>query len=142
MKKYIGVKLIKAEPQTERVLSQNEEAREGYRVIYDNNYESWSPKDVFEKAYYELDRKNKVTITQEDVDGFFKKVESIKQGKKTTVTTVTLINGFEIIEASSCVDPDNFDMEIGEKICIDRIKNKVWELLGFLLQTGIGGFKK
>jgi len=28
--------------------------REGYKVVYEDNYISWSPKDVFEKAYKEI----------------------------------------------------------------------------------------
>lgn len=51
IKEYIGVKYIKAEPQTkERV--------QGYKVFYPQPngsfYESWSPKEVFENSYKEL----------------------------------------------------------------------------------------
>ena len=28
---------------------------DGYKVVYEGGYESWSPKDVFEKAYHEVD---------------------------------------------------------------------------------------
>jgi hypothetical protein len=63
MKEYIGVKLIKAEPMKKRinVEKSNNDAPEkweevdGYRVIYKDGYESWSPKDVFEEAYKPLD---------------------------------------------------------------------------------------
>lgn len=44
MKKYIGVKLIEAEPMTNK-------DKEGYKVVYPDGYVSWSPKEVFEKAY-------------------------------------------------------------------------------------------
>jgi len=47
MKKYIGTKTIQAEPAVK-------DGREGYRVIYPDGYESWSPKEVFEEAYHEL----------------------------------------------------------------------------------------
>jgi hypothetical protein len=47
---------------------------------------------------------------------------------------VTLINGFEITEASACVDPVNYDEKIGEEICLSKIKDKIWFLLGFLMQ--------
>jgi hypothetical protein len=68
-----------------------------------------------------------------------KKVESRKFGEKTTITHVTLINGFELTETSSCVDPKNFNMELGEKICLDKIKNQIWSYLGFMLQSGLHG---
>ena len=60
MKRYIGTKIIDAEPMTEQefLASQgagnNQENRPGYKVIYPDGYVSWSPKDVFEKAYHEL----------------------------------------------------------------------------------------
>lgn len=64
MKKYIGTKEIMAEPMNEciavekgfaRPNTDNHEWRSGYHVQYTNpdgsTYDSWSPKDVFEKAY-------------------------------------------------------------------------------------------
>ena len=67
MKKYLGVKVIQAEPMTHGEFSlkkygndnstefgiKNKDT-EGYLVQYDNEYTSWSPKDVFEKAYKEI----------------------------------------------------------------------------------------
>ena len=61
MKKYIGTKQIEAEPMTrgdawgkhllrEKPSTENFDD-EGYHVRYEDGYESWSPKDVFEKAY-------------------------------------------------------------------------------------------
>ncbi len=63
MKKYIGVKQISAKPMTmgeayengllqkNRTITEDEKMLDGYYVEYDNGYVSWSPKDVFEKAY-------------------------------------------------------------------------------------------
>ncbi len=62
-------------------------------------------------------------------------------GKKTCVVQAVLNNGFTITESAACVDPENYDEEIGKSICMDKIESKIWELLGFLLQTGIGGVK-
>ena len=61
MKKYIGTKQIEAESMTrgdawgkhllrEKPSTENFDD-EGYHVRYEDGYESWSPKDVFEKAY-------------------------------------------------------------------------------------------
>ena len=85
--------------------------------------------------------KSKVSISQQMVDDFIKKVEVQTIGEKTTLVHVTLANGFAITEATSCVDPENYSEEIGAEICMERIKNKVWELLGFLLQTAVNGVK-
>lgn len=61
MKKYIGTKLVQATPAirkggkvylpTDAIPRTMEVAEEGYKVVYEDGYESWSPKDVFEKAY-------------------------------------------------------------------------------------------
>ena len=50
-----------------------------------------------------------------------------------------LRNGFEIVESSACVSPENYDEALGREICLKKIKDKVWGLLGFLLQTAVGG---
>ena len=52
-----------------------------------------------------------------------------------------LKNGFEIVESSSCVSPENYDEAMGREICMEKIKDKVWMLLGFLLQTAANGVK-
>ena len=82
-------------------------------------------------------------VTQEQVDKLFN--ESEKETwcvfGKSFVLAVKLTNGFTIIEDASCVDTANFDIEIGKKIAEERIKNKIWELEGYLLQTAIGGIK-
>lgn len=67
MKTYIGVKIVKAKPATKaeflaladepRKISEGNTDAEGYIVKYPDGYVSWSPKDVFEKAYRELDCK-------------------------------------------------------------------------------------
>lgn len=62
MKKYIGTKVIKAEPMTlteaQKVLGREIKPatveEDGYLVEYQNGYKSWSPKSVFEEAYREV----------------------------------------------------------------------------------------
>lgn len=60
--------------------------------------------------------------------------EDKKMGQKTTVLCSTLPNGFEIVTSSSCVDPDNYDHEVGLMQCQSRFEDKLWELEGYLLQ--------
>ena len=62
MKKYIGTKVIMAEPMTmteaqkvlSRELTQSNIEEDGYLVEYEIGYKSWSPKSMFEKAYREV----------------------------------------------------------------------------------------
>ena len=135
MKKYIVCELVEAE-----------ESGDGYRVYHKDDMEAYCPKELFDKVYIEVnDNKNLpsgVSIGQQMVDDFIEKVESMTMGEKTTVTQITLKNGFIITESSSCVDPKNYSMEIGEEINLEHAKNKIWELLGFLLQTAYHGFEK
>lgn len=76
-------------------------------------------------------------VTQEDIDKIlantFIKIE--QYGEKTTVLMATLPNGFVIVESSSCVDPANFDMKIGEQICMEHLVDRIWELEGYRLQS-------
>lgn len=54
-----------------------------------------------------------------------------------TIVILKLRNGFEVIGQSSCVDPVNFDKEIGANIARDNAVNKLWELEGYLLKQRI-----
>ena len=80
--------------------------------------------------------------TKKNVDNFIKNIKISTIGEKTTLVIATLINDFEIIESSSCVDVANYNETLGAEICVERIKNKIWEFLGFLLQTAKEGIKK
>ena len=66
-------------------------------------------------------------------------VETTTLGDKTTVVRAVLRNGFEIVESSACVSAENYDEAMGREICLEKIKDKVWMLLGFLLQTAVHG---
>ena len=44
MRAYIGTKIVRAEP-AEKL------GQPGYKVVYADGYESWSPKDTFEASY-------------------------------------------------------------------------------------------
>ena len=55
MKKYIGTKMISAEPcKAWKDAGGHKIGDDGYKVIYKDGYESWSPADVFEEAYREI----------------------------------------------------------------------------------------
>lgn len=154
MKQYIGTKLIEAEP-AYRVdgkvvtLAENKvpcgyKIERGYKVRYADGYESFSPQGVFESAYLPLEVNGMLktaapSISAEMVERFIDHHETVTMGGKTTVVRAVLKNGFEIVESSSCVSAENYDEKLGEEICMERIRNKIWELLGFLLQTAVGG---
>ena len=52
LKTYIGVKIVQGEPQDCPKDSHKSKVGDpGFKVIYDNDYVSWSPEDVFKDAY-------------------------------------------------------------------------------------------
>lgn len=80
-------------------------------------------------------RKN--TVTKEQIESILKKSEFICETHfdKCTVLTCRLPNGFTITESSACVDPKNYDKSIGREACMSKIRNKLLELEGYLLQN-------
>lgn len=154
MKQYIGTKLIEAE-KAYRVDGKTvvlpddgvpcgSKVERGYKVRYADGYESFSPQGVFESAYLPLEvngmlKTKAPSISAEMVERFIDHHETVTMGGKTTVVRAVLKNGFVIVESSSCVSAENYDEKLGEEVCMERIMNKVWELLGFLLQTAVGG---
>lgn len=95
---------------------------------------------VEEKPKAEEDHiKFKNKITGSDVDNIISKskIMSTTAFDKCTIVACQLPNGFVVVETSSCVDPANYDEELGFNACMNRIKDKVWELEGYLLQSNL-----
>ena len=83
----------------------------------------------------------KNSITQKEIDDLISKSQIKIQTVfgKCTVVSIQLPNGFVIVESSSCVDPINYSEITGATICINKIKDKLWELEGYKLQNELGG---
>ena len=153
MRKYIGTKLVEAEPAWrlngklytwDALPDSADHAEAGYRVRYPDGYESWSPWAVFEAAYLRVNpdgecKTGAPSVSPGMVEDFLRETWTETLGEKTTVVRAVLRNGFEIVESSSCVSPENYDEAMGREICLEKIRDKVWELLGFLLQTAVNG---
>lgn len=90
LKKYIGTKEVMAAPMDEvtavtkgfaRKNEDNHEWRSGYHVQYTNpdgsTYDSWSPKDVFEKSYQVAeDFKDRLIIEFKELKERFNKLDA------------------------------------------------------------------
>ena len=151
MKHYIGVKAVKASPMTRgeynlyrgwTIPLDENPADEGYLVEYDTGYQSWSPKKAFERSYLELTEENK--ITNDVLDRFIGNgaISHQQVDAKTTLVRMEPRTGFVQYETSSCVDPRNYDHELGLNIATERLKNKLWPMLGFVLQWARYGLRK
>lgn len=53
--------------------------------------------------------------------------------QRTTFCVITLANGFSVTGQSACVDPANFNPQIGRDIAFRKARDELWPLLGFRL---------
>lgn len=79
-------------------------------------------------------------VTEEEVKENMQDVicnTAIEFDKPVTYITVRMKNGFTLRESTTCVDPANYSEEIGKQICLEKIKDRVWFLLGYALQDKV-----
>lgn len=94
LKQYIGTKMVKAEPMSKSAAvakgwarpSEGNEDVPGYHVRYTNpdgsTYDSWSPKEVFEKSYQIAeDFKDRLIIEFKELKERFNKLDAFLNGK-------------------------------------------------------------
>lgn len=148
--KAIGVKMVDLTPMSARnakeagyrvTESQWSINIDGYKVEYPDGYSSWCPKAVADKAYFQLAKPMGNSLTPVDINNFIKDIEVKTVGVKTTQVLVTAKTGFESVGTSSCVDANNYDINIGESFARTNAEDKIWEGLGFVLQWALNGLK-
>ena len=89
---------------------------------------------------YEEEREmSNITVTQSRIEHLMEtaEIEAWTVFDKCTVVVAKLENGFILVESSACVDPANYDPELGEDICRAKIKERLWELEGYALQKAV-----
>lgn len=124
MRNYISIDMVKAAPAVavdgrlydafQSEIPRGEKNEFGYKVCFDNGAESFCESKEFEKFFLLMDRNmnlktDKPSISERMVDSFIARFYSTTVGDKTTVVRAVLVNGFEIVESSSCVSPENYD---------------------------------
>ena len=62
----------------------------------------------------------KTTITIDDINAQIAEVLDYKLGNKTTAVLIRLHNGFEVVGTSACVDPANYNHEVGKEYALKR----------------------
>lgn len=55
-------------------------------------------------------------------------------GTTLTICVLTLRNGTHVVGESACVSPENFNLEIGQRVAYNNARGKVWALEGYLLR--------
>lgn len=59
---------------------------------------------------------------------------------KELVVSFKLESGFTVTGRGACVDPKNFDIELGRKVAREDAENQLWKLEGYRLQLSMSGF--
>lgn len=80
---------------------------------------------------------NQNTVTKEQIEALLDEAqtEEVIFFEKDLNICYRLKSGFTVIGRAACVDPANFDIEIGRKIAREDAENKLWQLEGYLLQN-------
>ena len=76
-------------------------------------------------------------VTKESIDAKIKEVHYQRLSDKITHCIIILENGFQVTGESACVDPANYNQEIGEKIAYENAFDKIWLVEGYLLQEDL-----
>ena len=141
MKPYMAAKQVMAGPMTRGAYNEyrgwdipaNESpSEEGYLIKYPDGYVSWCPKGQFEKWNLPLTVSDK--ITEVEVELMLDQLEDYIIKPKTTVVEVHYLTGFFDMAHSTCVSPENYDHELGVKVATEKIRDRIWGFLGFMLQ--------
>lgn len=61
-----------------------------------------------------------------------------------TVACLTLRNGFYVCGYSACLNPANFDVELGRQVAFNDARDKIWKLEAYRLKERkrIGGIRE
>lgn len=57
----------------------------------------------------------------------------VSPGERVTICQITLDNGFDVRGESACVDPANYNKDIGETYAYQDAFRKLWPLFGFAM---------
>jgi hypothetical protein len=77
-------------------------------------------------------------VTQEEIDALLDSAETEEHtfwGKELVVSyRFPSRGGFTVSGRAPCVDPANFDLEIGRKVAREKVADQLWQLEGYRLQ--------
>ena len=78
---------------------------------------------------------NAPRLSPENIDAVIAAADYYRfPGTTVTVCCLVLVNGFSVIGESAAASPENFNVELGEKIAYNNARQKIWALEGYLLR--------
>ncbi len=73
-------------------------------------------------------------VTKDSIEAKIAKTDYLVLPDSTvTLCNITLKNGYSVRGESACVDPRNFNVEIGKGLAYKQAFDKLWPLEGYLL---------
>lgn len=72
-------------------------------------------------------------VTRDYIKGRIVSQMFFRVGETVTMCNIALDNGYSVRGESACVDPVNFNQEIGQQLAFEDAFRKLWPLYGFLL---------
>ena len=72
-------------------------------------------------------------VTKQSMEERIKKTEFVRLTPTVKICNILLDNGYSVRGESACVNPENYNQEIGERVAYDNAFDKLWPLFGFLL---------
>lgn len=72
-------------------------------------------------------------VTKEYMESRIAGTEYNRLGETVTHCRIILDNGFSVSGESACVNPENYNALIGQRLAHDNAFDKLWPLFGFLL---------
>ena len=79
-------------------------------------------------------------LTKEFLESEIIQIDYKRLGSKITHCTITTKSGFVFTGESACIDPTNYDEDIGNKIAYDNAFGKMWMPYGFWLHKALAEF--
>lgn len=73
----------------------------------------------------------------EATDGGVTQQDVIDNLNLVTLCVIILENGFKVEGVSACVDPANYNEEIGRKCAYENAFEKIWQLEGYMLRQAM-----
>lgn len=72
-------------------------------------------------------------VTKEYIERRIAETTFTRFSDTVTIANIKLDNGYSVRGESACVNPENYNQGIGERIAADNAFDKLWPLFGFLL---------
>lgn len=98
---------------------------------------NWRPLTSAEMAN-RAEKQTGLKLTADELRAQIHMVQFFRVGQTTTtLCAMQMRNGFLVLGKSACIDPANFDVEIGRTVAYNDAFSKLWELEGYQLMTGV-----